>query len=570
MSGCKTIGELLRYRANTLPEEVAYRFLSGNASEEPRIITFAALERRTRAVAATLRAHAQAGDRALLLYPPGLDFGEAFFACMVAGIVAVPTAIPLRPNDIERVLKIAADARPKLVLSVKALLPMLKQHVTRVADAGDVTWIATDALPETGGEDESMVSAGDADPIAFLQYTSGSTSDPKGVVVRHGNLMANAEMIQKTFRADEALHTVSWLPHSHDMGLIGTVLTPLYVGCGSTLLSPVTFLRNPRSWLEAISTYRAGTSGGPNFAYQMCVDRIRDADIGNLDLSSWRVAFVGAEPVRPETLSAFAEKFRSSGFSKKAFFPCYGLAEATLFVSGESLDREPLVFERASDSSGSAGGAPARMVSCGPVAPNSVVKIVNPESGIECAPGQEGEIWISGPHVADGYWNRPEESARVFQAELGGLRFLRTGDLGFLKDGELVISGRLKDMICLRGRNLYPQEIEATVETACPAVRRGRTVASSIWENNEEALCLIAELGEEAPSVDAIDTIREAIAERHGVAVARIAFLSRGSVLMTTSGKVCRGATRDAWISGRLTAEKVWPQPGTEARRQVA
>ncbi len=544
LDGCRTLADLLCLRSEEHPERPAYTFLV-NGTVEAATLSFGELDRQARAIAVELRRSARPGDRAVLLYPPGLGFVAALFGCFYAGIVAVP-AYPPRPGRANgRLRAIVEESRPGLVLTTAALLARagpLTREVPRLAQA---CWIDTEGLPAE--------SAGawcppdlDSDSLAFLQYTSGSTSDPKGVMVSHGNVLANERMIRDLCGHSDQTVFVGWLPLYHDMGLLGNVIQPLYIGGRSILMSPAAFLSSPVRWLEAISRYRATTSGGPNFAYDLCVRRLGAEQRAGLDLSSWTVAFNGAEPIRAETLERFAAAFAGCGFSRETFFPCYGLAEATLLVTGAGRGEGPVT----------AAIDGRTMASSGRLAEGLALVVADPESRTLCPPGRVGEIWVAGPSIAQGYWNRPRETAEVFGARLadGEGPFLRTGDLGFLDRGELYVAGRLKDLIILRGRNHYPQDIELTAELSHPALQPGSTAAFAVQVEGEERLAVVVERRprstEEIESV--APTVRRAVAEEHEIQVHAVVLVPPGTVLKTSSGKVRRRACRDLFLAGRL------------------
>ncbi len=478
---CANFVEVLRARARRSPEHPAYLFLEEGETESDRL-TWSELDRRARAAAKELSRCCEPGDRALLLYPSGLDFIVAFFACLYAGVVAVP-AYPPRPRREEpRLRAIVQDACPRMALTTAALLAAREKVVVCEPSLAEMRWLATDGIPGAGPMEAEPRISRDPEAPAFLQYTSGSTSLPKGVVVTHANLLHNEQTIREVFGLDESAVVVGWLPLYHDMGLIGNVLQPLYCGGCCVLMSPAAFLQRPRRWLEAISRYRGTVSGGPNFAYELCARRIDPRSEGRLDLGSWNVAFNGAEPVRAATLERFSATFAHSGFSPRAFLSCYGLAEATLLVAGgrrgEGVRTEEVsarALARHEVLTTDDGSPRLRLVSSGRPAGEQTVRIVDPESRAECPPSRVGEIWVSGPSVARSYWRRPEASESELRARLadGSGVFLRTGDLGVLWQGELFVTGRCKDLIILRGRNHYPQDLELTAERAHEALRPG-------------------------------------------------------------------------------------------------
>ena len=570
------ISGILRDRALRTPARRAYTFLL-HGEEEGESLTYGELDRRARAIGERLARSRLGGRRALLLYPPGLVFVAAFFGCLYAGTVAVPAYPPQSPRGLPRLLSIVGDARPAAVLTTEALARKLAETAREAPRLARLECIATDDLG-AGGEPAWEPPRADAEALAFLQYTSGSTAAPKGVMVSHGNLLHHEEMIRRAFAQSEASVVVGWLPLYHDMGLIGNVLQPLYVGAPCILFSPVDFLTRPRRWLAAISRYRATTSGGPNFAYDLCVRKIGPAEREGLDLASWRVAFNGAEPIRARTLDDFAAAFGPSGFRRAAFYPCYGLAEATLFASGGAAGTAPRVaaFDAAELGRGRiaprADGRPH--VSCGRPWMGQEIAIVDPEARRRRPPGAVGEIWIAGESVAQGYWDRPEASESELRARLAddpaAGPYLRTGDLGFLDGGELFVAGRLKDLIILRGRNLYPQDVEQAAERSHPALRPGcgaafaveRAVESAVeravergGERGEEERLVVAwELDPHAePDVEAVaGAVRQAVAEAVEAAVDEVVLLRAGSIPKTSSGKIRRGACREGYLAASL------------------
>jgi acyl-CoA synthetase (AMP-forming)/AMP-acid ligase II len=531
-----TVSGLLGLRAREQPDGRLYRFLEDGACTEE--LSRGDLDRAARVVGAWLQEHLAPGQRVLLLYPPGLSFLKAFFGCLYGGMVAVP-AYPPNParleRDLLRLVRVAEDSEAEVVLTtdfIKELAGPLFEQAPALAKR---SWVATDAL-DAGLASSWRPAAQDGRAPAFIQYTSGSTGEPKGVVLSHHNLMSNLELIHRAFGTTPDSRGVFWLPLYHDMGLIGGVLETLYCGGESVLMSPLDFLRSPSLWLEAISRHQASISGAPNFAYDLCVRKIAPEQREALDLSHWTLAFNGAEPISAKTLDRFSEAFRPCGFRREAFYPCYGLAEATLIVAGGSRD-----------------GAPT---GCG-LLPGSRVLIVEPESGVECDPGRVGEIWVQGESVAQGYWRDPERSA-AFQARLanGDGPFLRTGDLGFVLDGTLFVTGRIKDLIISGGRNHHPQDIEHTVESSHPAVRPGGVAAFAVPVHGEERLVVLAEVGRrhgDGPAIveeEVVAAIRRAVSEQHELRAHAIRLVKPGSLPKTSSGKIQRFACRDQFLAG--------------------
>jgi acyl-CoA synthetase (AMP-forming)/AMP-acid ligase II len=572
--------DVLIRRAEDNSEALAYRFLADGESEEV-CLTYGELARRAREVAGALQAAGCGGERAMLVYQPGLEYIVGFLGCLMAGVTAVP-AYPPDPFRMERTFPrfqaIVADSQPAAILSTENILDLAGDIFDEFPEFAGIARFATDALAE-GAADAWRRPEITADTLAFLQYTSGSTSDPKGVMLTHGNLMANLEMIRHGFALNETFVGVIWLPPYHDMGLIGGILAPLYVGAPCNYLSPLDFLQRPMRWLNAISKYGATVSGGPNFAYDLVARKATPQQKAALDLSKWEVAFNGAEPVRKETIERFSEAFAECGFRKEAFYTCYGLAEATLIVTG-GVALTPPVYTTVSASELGRGralpadeGAPdaQTLVGCGATLLDQDVVIVDAESGERCPAGVVGEIWVAGRSVAQGYWQRPEESERTFCARLPGDErdFLRTGDLGFLDEaGNLFVAGRIKDLIIVDGRNHYPQDIELTVERAHPAIRPGCTAAFPVTDAGQERVVVTAEIGKGykpspgAPRPEAdggpldpaevIASIRKAVAESHDIRAHAVVLLKPGAAPKTSSGKIQRRATKAAYIDGSL------------------
>ncbi|HEV7377734.1 MAG TPA: AMP-binding protein, partial [Pyrinomonadaceae bacterium] len=565
--------ELLQRRVQQQPLQKAYTFLLDGETEEVNL-TYEQIDRRARAIAAYLLALRAKGERVLLLYPPGLEYISAFWGCLYAGAIAVPAYPPRQNRSLHRLQSMVADAQSTLALTTSSLLSKVDALTAQCAELKQLRWLATETIPDKMAQEWRSPAVG-SDDLAFLQYTSGSTSIPKGVMVTHGNLLHNERMIQEAFCQTEQSVIVGWLPLYHDMGLIGNVLQPVYAGAQCVLMSPLSFLQNPFRWLSAISRYQATTSGGPNFAYDLCVRKISAEQRVQLDLSSWEVAFNGAEPVRAETMKAFTEAFAPSGFRMKAFRPCYGLAEATLLVSSEaSADDSPLVktVEAEALQSNLVAEVPegvegARtLVSCGQQPTGQQVFIYRPETLTECLPGEVGEICVSGPNVTKGYWNRPEETARTFQSNLSQAHtgpLLRTGDLGVMLDGNLFVTGRIKDLIIIRGRNHYPHDIERTVEQSHPALRLGSGAAFVVEIAGEERLVVAQEINvrRQFDAGEIIRAINEAVAEEHELQVHAVVLLKTGSIPKTSSGKIQRHACREKFLSKSFDTLTEWEMP---------
>ncbi|HEY4426357.1 MAG TPA: amino acid adenylation domain-containing protein, partial [Pyrinomonadaceae bacterium] len=557
--------ELLQQRAASAPDRVAYRFLGDGETGESRI-TYGELDLRARAIAAALQAMGARGERALLLYPAGLNYIEAFFGCLYAGVIAVPSPLPRR--NAQRLEAIVMDSGATIALTNAALLT---QIVT------PLRLLATDTM-EGGTYREPELSP---DSLAYLQYTSGSTSTPKGVMVTHGNVLHNSASIHQGFAHTPDSRALTWLPHFHDMGLIDGIIQPLYGGFPGILMSPASFLQQPLRWLEAITRFQITHTGGPNFAYDLCVRRVNREQRAGLDLHSWRVAYNGAEPVRFETLQRFANEFRECGFRQEAFYPAYGLAEATLKVSGGSAItctvRSSALEQHHVAETIPEQEATRTLVGCGSPGLDTEIEIVDVETSTRCEVNTVGEIWVHGPGVAAGYWNRPEETEATFHARLAGETekpYLRTGDLGFVRDGELFVTGRVKDLIIVRGRNLYPHDLELAVEQCHEALRAGGSAAFSLEVENEERLVVVQELDARRRGDPAalLELIRQTLAEEFEVQPYAILLVKAGSVPKTSSGKIQRNACRIMFETGSFDALAEWRAPldlGTDSSQEV-
>lgn len=565
-----TLVDLLGYRS-AQQNKLAFTFLQ-DGEKESSTLTYQELALKAKAIAAHLQSLVAPGSRALLLYPAGLDFIVAFFGCLYAGVVAVPAYPPRRNQNLSRLQAIVADAQPEVALTTTSVLSNIEVQLAQNPELAAMQWLATDNMTSDRADNwqEPQLSS---NTLAFLQYTSGSTGTPKGVMVSHGNLLHNEQAIKLAYQHTEKTIFVGWLPLFHDMGLIGNVLQPLYLGIPCFLMSPVAFLQKPIRWLQAISRYKATTSGGPNFAYDLCASKITPEQIESLDLSSWDVAFNGAEPVRAETLERFAATFASCGFRREAFYPCYGMAETTLFVSGGLTSAAPVVksFEGAAldqnrvVATAEAGKNTRKIVGCGQTWADEKVVIVDPETLTQCPTGKVGEIWVSGSSVAQGYWHRPLETQQTFNAYIADTTqgpFLRTGDLGFLWDKELFITGRLKDLIVIRGQNHYPQDIELTVEKSHPALRPACGAAFAVEVDGVEQLVIAQEVERSylrQLNVDeVVGTIRQAVSEEHELQVYAVVLLKTASIPKTSSGKIQRHACRLGFLEKSLDVVGDW------------
>jgi acyl-CoA synthetase (AMP-forming)/AMP-acid ligase II len=562
-----TFIELLQWRAHQHGDQCAYIFLADGDTQEIRL-TYSDLDRRARAVGALLQQVTVKGDRVLLLYPPSLDYITAFFGCLYAGVVAVPAYPPQSARlerSLPRIQAIKDDAKAVAVLTTEAILSNVETFLEQVPDFRDLRWLTTNTLSEdlTAAWHDPNV---DKNNLAFLQYTSGSTGTPKGVMVTHGNLLHNHQLLQTAYNLTASSTLVSWLPLYHDMGLIGNVLQSAYQGSLIVLMSPVAVLQRPFRWLKAISRYQAYASGGPNFAYDMCIRKITAEQRATIDLSSWKVAYNGAEPVRHDTLERFADTFASCGFRREAFSPCYGLAEATLFVTGGQRERavaschvdEAAIAHNQIVTRPYSDETTRTLVSCGPPWLNEKVVIADHESCKKYEADQVGEVWISSPSVAQGYWGRATETEHTFHAHLaetGEGPFLRTGDLGFFHEGELYITGRLKDLIIIRGRNIYPQDVELTVEQAHKILRPSGGAAFSTDVEGEERLIVVQEVERHYQPSDldeVVEAIRQAVGENHDVQPYAVVLIKPATLPKTSSGKMQRHLTQTKYLAGEL------------------
>ena len=567
-SELSSLVDVLRRRAAKQPDDPAYIFLPERGGERLSL-TFAELCASAEALAINLGERAQIGDRALLLFSPGLDFIVAFFACLLAGVIAVPMMVPRRASSSDASAAILADCSPRFALTRSDLLTIARPDLRERFQASRLDWVFVDSCAAASIKERDPLPVPGRDDIAFLQYTSGSTSAPKGVVVKHGNLVENSEMIRIAFGNTRKSTHVSWVPLYHDMGLILNALQSLYVGALCVIMAPVGFMQRPLSWLRAIHDYRAEVAGGPNFAFDLCVRRYRSEELQGVDLSCWKVAINGAEPVRANTIDRFTATFAPHGFDSKSLQPAYGMAEATLLISANrrgtgpntrKVDRDALQRNRII--------TPARerdsqiLVGCGRQLTGEQLAIVDPETRTLLGPGLVGEVWVGGPHIAEGYWRKPEVTSAVLRAQLasgGDQYWLRTGDLGFVDEGgELYITGRIKDLIIIRGINHYPQDIEETVQNCHVALRRHCGAAFSVPDQeDEEQLVVVQEIERTfrrgVTRDELVASIREAIAKEHELTAGEIVLIRTGSLPKTTSGKLQRQLTRQMFRTGALS-----------------
>lgn len=563
--------------ARTKPETPAFRFIRGPDFSTDDL-SFAALRARALRIAQALRSRHAEGSRVLLVLPPGADYIAGFLGCLYAGAIAVPIYPPRRNRPPERFATVARNSAARFALAAD---DVRRQVETTLAPALlrelDLTWLSPEG--EDGAPAEWTLPYVDADTPAFLQYTSGSTAEPKGVVVTHGSLEHNVGLIAEPFGMNAAdVLGLSWLPPFHDLGLIGNLLAAVHHGVTEVIMTPQVFMGDPLGWLRAISHFRATSSAAPNFAYDLCVTRATPEIIAALDLSCWKTAFNGAEPIMPATLERFERTFAPCGFDARAMCPGYGLAEATLAVSAQrrgegavirAFDRDELRLHRVRPVVETAGAM--RLVGSGGVLGGQTVKIVDPDTRRVCPADGVGEIWVAGPSVARGYWANPEATRETFQARTqpdGAGPFLRTGDLGFLSEGQLFITGRRKDLIIIGGTNHYPQDIEATMRGAHPALAEAAGAAFAIIGEDGESLAVAHEINlkhRDAKFAEVAAALRSAVSEAHQLAVTHWALVRFASLPKTSSGKIQRSRCRELFLTGKLDAYLTTGDAGAQA-----
>jgi acyl-CoA synthetase (AMP-forming)/AMP-acid ligase II len=559
----------LDMRAEREGESVAFVFLPDGETEGSSL-TYSELQSRTRVLGSRLLEAGLAGQTVLLLHPPGLDFVIALFACLRIGAIPVPAFPPEQTREkrlLPRLEAIARDARPAAALSTEDTITGVLRHGADIPSLAGVEWIATDLSQYSGGDSDVFPSV-DPTAVAYLQYTSGSTALPRGVVVTHQNVIENCRVTSERLGLDGAGLFVSWLPTFHDMGLIGGVLRPLLGGFPSILMPPAAFLEKPIRWLRAISEHGATSSAAPNFAFDLCVRRTSPEDRKSLDLTRWQTVSNGAEPVRADTIDRFTEAFGAYGFRREVFCPGFGLAEATLTVSLSGLNEQPVVenvdpdaFKRG-EVAPPVDGTSGRVIVGSGRPLNDCVTIVNPVSRAVCSDCSIGEVWVSGPSVGAGYWGRFEQTTETFEARLDSGRgpYLRTGDLGFMSNGELFITGRLKDLIIVHGFNHYPQDVEQSLERSHPSIRRGCSAAFAIDQGGGEKLGIAFEVDESADAVldEIVASARAAVARDHGLSASLIAVLPPRTIPKTSSGKIQRSTCRQSVLDGSLVTRLLW------------
>ena len=566
--GPPTLVDLLRHRACHQAHDVAFGYLVDGESELTEMDYFT-LDLRARAIASWLQSNGMTGQMALLLFPPGLDFITAFFGCLYAGVTAVPVYPPRRNRSMLRIESIARDCNAKVALTTDSVMDLVSELIDETPFLKSLQWFTTNTM-EDGLEKNWTMPDIHADTLAFLQYTSGSTGVPKGVVLNHANLIHNSALIAHAFEHTRSGLGVFWLPSYHDMGLIGGVLQPIYVGRPNILMSPMAFLQRPVRWLSAITRFGGTTSGGPNFAYDLCIRKVKPTEIEQLDLSSWEVAFNGAEPVRAETIDAFCEKFGPCGFRREAFYPCFGLAEATLIVSGGFMKDKPVIRTFDGDLLGQKKVKEVphdtancrKLVGSGQCLPDETILIVDPDTKMTCHENEIGEVWVKSPSCAQGYLNKPEISVETFRAVTADTNdgpYMRTGDLGFLHKGELFISGRIKDMIILHGVNVYPQDVESTSAHSHKELC-DEAALFTVEENGKERLVLLQEVERrhDATNEELFAAIRKAVSNEHELPLDVIVLMKQRGIPKTSSGKIQRHASRDYYLEGTLSELGRW------------
>jgi len=560
-----TLIELLSIRAQQTPDRTAYRFIERSGGRTSASISYGELDAQAQAAGSVLRAEGACREPVLLLVGSGLEFLVSFFGILYADAIAVPLVPPHPARGLGRLRAVVEDSQARFLIAPPSTLQRLYQFPQATGLLAGRRVFTPQQLLAGGAGLSSPVSIDDAVP-ALLQYTSGSTATPKAVCISNANLLHNASLIAGAMQLGPESVCVSWLPLYHDMGLMTGVIGPLYNGCVTTLMAPAIFATSPATWLQAVTRDRATVTGAPNFAYESCLERITEAQSQELDLSSLEVAFCGAETVRASMLERFAARFAPCGFRHRSFFPCYGLAEATLMVSGGPKDEPPKVMEVQSESlqqrrrvtRAGVGEATQRLVSTGQVLAEQEVTIVDPQTRRRLPDDEVGEIWVRGRSVGLGYWNRPDETDRVFRARLADSDeagfLLRTGDLGFMHAGRLTIVGRLKDLIVIRGVNHHPQDIESTMEGCHPAIVPHAGAAMALDDEGDEALLLVQELkrGWCDDPRPVLEAIARDVAEQHGLRPRLIVLVRHSTIPRTTSGKIQRSATRAAFLSGGL------------------
>ncbi|ETW95865.1 MAG: hypothetical protein ETSY1_28805, partial [Candidatus Entotheonella factor] len=567
----ETLCSFIDHWADLHPNNLVFTFLT-DGEDKAEDLSYSTLNQQVQNLAFLLHSNGiKPNDRVILIYPPSLSFLIAFLGCLYLGVIAVPIYPPrVRKGDLTTLKSIIADAASSVALTTESLLETLQPSLETDPDLQGFQLVATDQAAFLNGRmPPASISA---DDLAYLQYTSGSTGSPKGVMISHRNLMENLAFIRDRFTLSSSSVGLHWLPPYHDMGLVGGILSTLHNGAYSILMPPIYFIQKPLRWLKAVSTYRATVSGGPNFAYELCATKITPAQRQGLDLSSWTVAFNGAEPIRASTLERFATAFAPNGFKSEAFLPCYGLAEGTLMVTCRAGAHVPVVGAHFDDTTPVSEQLSTPLVSSGSLSHAMMdIRIVSPETFLPVPDGDTGEIWLSGPSVARGYWGQPQQTDATFNARMVGdskHAFLRTGDMGFVQSGELYITGRMKEMLIIRGRNYCPQDIESVVQLADPLLNLDSCAVFSVEKNGEERLVVVQEIGRRHARDDDMDgvftTIRRCITETFELRVHAIVLIRSRSLPKTANGKIQRYACRQSFLENTLDVIAQWQEPVDE------
>ena len=575
----ETLNELLADAAGRRPEQTAFLFLR-DGENDIISISYEELHRRACGIAEVLRSRRIESARALLLYRSGIEFLAALFGTMYAGHVAVPAHPPHADRSLRRLEAMASDSDPTFVLTTSDIAGRSAAVLASLPALARLEWVSTDTV---GHGDDRICRPGHRADLALLQYTSGSTGTPKGVMGTHANVLHNAAYVRQAYAVNDETVSVTWLPHFHDMGLMLGLMQPLYSRVLGIFMPPEAFVQKPVRLLRAMTRFRGSFAGGPNFCFDLCVRRTPEAERDRLDLASWVCAYNGAEPVRRDTLERFSAYFAPAGFRSRAFYPALGMAEATAHVCGGAVEEEPVLLAVRADAleqnvaveSPPDGPAVRHLVGCGRAGSDTTILIVDPRTLTECDDRRVGEIWVANGSIAPGYWRRAEETERTFRAWLNGRGpFLRTGDLGFLDRGEVFVTGRLKDLIIIRGANHYPQDIERTVESSHSALRPGFAAAFGAEADGAEQLVVVAETIRErldpTEREDLFDAIRRCIAEEHGLELYAVCIVERGSIFKTSSGKIERNACRQTFQAGGLRVVAEWRRPVDRASESRA
>ena len=569
------ITEYLDLHARLQPFSLAFTFLEKDGVEQSSV-TFGELDFSARKIAWAL-SYLPFQSRIILALPSGIEFIQAFMGCLYAGMVAIPAYPPEGSQKRNRLYAIAKDSDSELLITSRTIK---NKYENRVDDTGlnsaqslkKIPWIAIEDLLQTVPLQQTSLPVLAPQNTAFLQYTSGSTGSPKGVVISHENLLANQHMIAEVFQHNKNTVFASWLPLFHDMGLVGNILQPLYLGIPCYFMSPLTFIEKPARWLNAISKYKVTTTGAPNFGYDLCVKRITKEQFASLDLSSWTIAYNGAEPVKATTIDTFSSKFRDCGFSRTAMFPVYGMAEATLLISGGKPCTEPDIryvnkralaanrFEWMARDNNVGDVNYQALVGNGYAADGLTIKIIDPDTSIECAADTVGEIWLKGKSISTGYFNKSDVNSKFFKQHIvnGNIdqQYFRTGDLGTLSGGQLFITGRLKDIIIVRGKNYYPQDLEQTISTSASELCLDGCAVFS-W-NNQGTERIIAVQEVEKRWVRTFNTdlstikIQNELHDEHGLHLDAILWVKPATIPRTTSGKISRTLCKQKYLTGQL------------------